>query len=235
MIAVVTRVVAVVAGLVLATVPAAAWGDTSPTLEVGPAPAGSAAPVTGVGWDPERACTLTTDVPDAVIGDGGCTVTTDGGITEEVLIPAETTPGAYLVLVCQPACDEVDGTGDRIERPLEVQPPPTPTATTTDPVPPDGDGGSTGGGEADEVTPTSGAWSDVTWWAILAGLLLAALATATLLRRRRMAAPTTAVAVLRPEQPPIVRVHGADQPARWVIGLAPRLDPGTITVEEADR
>ncbi|MDQ3663813.1 MAG: hypothetical protein M3353_04030 [Actinomycetota bacterium] len=231
-----TRVVAVGIGLVLLAGSVQARADTSPTLEVGPALPGSAAQVTGSGWDPdpELGCTLTTDVPSAVIGDGGCSVSAEGVIGETVLIPAETEPGDYVLRVCQPACNQVNGIGAELERTLEVQEPPPTTEDATS-TPPDGNGGSTDGGQAEDVTPTSGDLSDLALWAVLAVLLLAALATAVRFRRRRVVAPATAVAALRPTAPPVVRVDGADRPPRWTIGLAPRPDPGTTTVEEADR
>ncbi|MBA3718975.1 MAG: hypothetical protein H0W95_01585 [Nocardioidaceae bacterium] len=236
----VARVVAVGIGLVLLAGPVQARTDTSPTLEVDPALPGSAAQVTGSGWDPdpELGCTLTTEIPGAVIGDGGCTVSAEGVIGETVLIPAETEPGDYVLRVCQPACDQVNGVGAELKDVLVVlEPAPIPDDTTA-PPPIDNGGssdGSTGDGEAEDVTPTSGDLPNLVWWAVLAVLLLAALAIAVRFRRRRVVAPATAVAALRPTAPPVVRVDGADRPPRWTIGLAPRPDPGTTTVEEVDR
>ena len=235
MVAVVTRVVAVGTGLVvLMTLPAQARADTSPTLEVAPALPDSSAQVTGSGWDPTLACTLTTDVPGALIGDGGCTVSAEGVISETVLIPAETQPDDYGLRVCQPACDQVNGIGAELKDVLVVLQP-TPITDDTAAPPPIDNGGSTDGGQAEDLTPTSGDLSDLAWWAVLAGLLLVALATAVRFRRRRVVAPTTAAAVLLPTAPPLIWVDGADQLPRWTIGLAPRSDPGTTTVDEADR
>jgi len=233
---VVARVVAVGIGLVLLAGPVQARTDTSPTLEVDPALPGSAAQVTGSGWDPdpELGCTLTTEIPGAVIGDGGCTVSAEGVIGETVLIPAETEPGDYVLRVCQPACDQVNGIGAELKDVLVVLQP-TPITDDTAAPPPIDNGGSTDGGQAEDLTPTSGDLSDLAWWAVLAGLLLVALATAVRFRRRRVVAPTTAAAVLLPTAPPLIWVDGADQLPRWTIGLAPRSDPGTTTVDEADR
>lgn len=239
LVAVVTRIVAVSIGFVLLTAPVQAGADTSPTLEVEPALPDSAAQVTGSGWDPnpELGCTLTTDVPGAVIGDGGCTVSAEGVVSESVLVPAETEPGEYVLRLCQPGCDQVDGVGAERKDVLVVLTP-APIPDTTPPAPIDnGDStdGSAGDGQAEDVTPTSGDLSDLAWWAVLAVLLLAALATAARLRGRRVAAPARAQAVLRPTEPPVVWVDGADLPPRWTIGLALRPDPGTTTLEEADR
>ena len=232
----VARVVAVGIGLVLLAGPVQARTDTSPTLEVDPALPGSAAQVTGSGWDPdpELGCTLTTEIPGAVIGDGGCTVSAEGVIGETVLIPAETEPGDYVLRVCQPACDQVNGIGAELKDVLVVLQP-TPITDDTAAPPPIDNGGSTDGGQAEDLTPTSGDLSDLAWWAVLAGLLLVALATAVRFRRRRVVAPTTAAAVLLPTAPPLIWVDGADQLPRWTVGLAPRSDPGTTTVDEADR
>lgn len=238
MVAVVTRVVAVGIGLVLLTGPGQAWADAPPTLAVAPVPPGGSAAVTGSGWDPNPEladCTLTTDVPGAVTGDEGCTVSTKGEISETVLIPNETQPGDdYVLTVCQPACNQVNGIGAEVSVPLVVL---EPTPITDDPVPPPpiDNGGSTDGGQAEEVTPTSGDLSDLVWWAVVAVLLLAALATAVRFRRGRVAAPARAQAVLRPTEPPVVLVDGADNPPRWTIGLAPRSNPERITVEEGNR